>query len=101
MQDYSCMPRVSGGGGWPRQLVQDGEFGSALAVVAVVQPRVQCVAGEIHLHDPTFQVVEVGLLGGEDLPCLLDRHRLGREVEDPHALALRPVVQRHQYDRLV
>ncbi len=52
---------------------------------------------EKDLHYATLVVVEVVLVL-EDLPCLVDAHRLGVVVQKPYALRLGAVVQRGQDD---
>lgn len=48
------------------ELVQDGELSRAGIVVPVVEPRVERIVGEAHLHDPSLDVVE--RLAAKELP---------------------------------
>ncbi|GEM_PF-6163482 len=78
----------------------DRHLHSALTVVTVVEPRVELVTREIHLHDPPLEVVEVGGLL-EDLLGFGTSHRLGLVLHEAHALRSRSVVERGKHVALV
>ncbi len=86
---------VGGRAGLP-QRADDG-VGSALAVVAVVAPGVERVAGEVDLHHPTLQVVEVGRTGVEDGLSLLDGHVAVLVSDETEALSPCPIEERGQH----